>query len=77
MAKTLPVVLNVAWRESARRSAPCRHSFSLSLSGSANGDINQCVESHAEAVMCNHAGQRWMAPTLSISLTGELLADCS
>lgn len=43
----------------------CCHSFPLSLSGSANGDINQCVDTHVEAVMCHHAvvssdGQRSM-----------------
>ena len=42
-----------------------RHSFSLSLSRIANGDINQSVDTHTEAVMCPHAGvsrdrQRWM-----------------
>ena len=44
----------------------CCHSFPLSLSESANGDINQSVDTRAEAVMCHHAGEssdggRWIA----------------
>lgn len=34
----------------------CCHSVSLPLSGDANGDINQFVDTHAKAVMCHHAG---------------------
>lgn len=52
--------------ESLRTLRTCRHSFSLSLSGSANGDINQSVDTRAEAVMRHHAGvsadrERWMS----------------
>lgn len=47
----------------------CCHSFTLSLSGSANGDINQSVDTHAEAVMCHHtewAEDGWHIPTRGI-----------
>lgn len=44
------------------------HSFPFSPSGSADGDINQSMDTRAEAVMCQHAGvsrdgQRWMTHT--------------
>lgn len=64
LAKPPLVVANVACRAWETFCASC-HSFPLSLSGSANGDINQSADTHAEAVMCHHAGvscdrQRWM-----------------
>lgn len=53
-AKPPLVVANVACSASDT-DCLCCHSFTLSLSGSANGDINQSVDTHAEAVMCYHS----------------------
>lgn len=58
------LVANVACRARGTLCLCC-HSFPLSLSGSAKGDINQSMETRAEAVMRRVAGesrgrQRWM-----------------
>lgn len=55
LARPPLVAANVACRALEKR-CTCCHSFPLSQSGSANGDINQSVDTHAEAVMCHHAG---------------------
>lgn len=53
-AKPPLVVANVACSASDTDRLCC-HSFTLSLSVSASGDINQSVDTHAEAVMCYHS----------------------